>query len=285
MRALGIRSRVGEWSNHLSIAAIVAFSLGLVGAVANADVIRVDDLEFSRVQLIGSNELQITQGDSNTLKIRGDSDDLTSPPFVVQGDMLRLGITAQGDSVSDVKFKLSTRGVTQIMLQGSGDVFVKPLSAEDLLVSVDGSGQVRMFEVKAGKLELQVLGSGGVQAVRLGAGTVRLNVQGSGDIQVGSIEADSIKAQIAGSGDIVVQDEGAARILEIAMMGSGDIEMKDIATKVAKVTILGSGDAEVRVAESLEVEILGSGDLLYYGTPETSTSVMGSGEITQQDGR
>ena len=285
MRALGIRNRVGEGNKHLSSVAIVAISLGLVGAVANADVARVEELEFSRVQLIGSNELEITQGDTNTLKIRGDSDDLTPPPFVVQGDMLRLGVTAQGDSVSDVKFKLSTQGVTQIMLQGSGDVFVKPLSVEDLLVSVDGSGEIRMFDVKAGKLELQVLGSGGVQAVRLGAGTVRLNVQGSGDIQVGSIEADSIKAQIAGSGDIVVQDEGAARVLEVAMMGSGDVEMKDTATKVAKVTILGSGDAEVRVAESLEVEIFGSGDLLYYGTPETSTSVMGSGEITQRDGR
>ena len=284
MRALGITSRAGEGKHRLSFLAIVAFSCGLAGTHANADVTRVDSLEFSRVQLVGSNELEITQGDANTLKIRGDKGDLNPPPFVVQGDMLRLGVTDQGDSVSDLKFKLSAVGVTQILLKGSGDVFVKPLSVDDLLVSVDGSGQVRMFDVKAGKLEVQVFGSGGVQAVTLSADTVRLNVQGSGDIQLGSIEADSIKAQIAGSGDIVVQDEGRANMLEVAMMGSGDIEMKDIATNVAKVTIVGSGDAEVRVAQSLEVEILGSGDLLYYGTPETSTSVMGSGDITQRDG-
>lgn len=283
MRVLGIRSRAGEWSKHLSIAAIVAFSLGLVGAVANADVTRVEALEFSRVQLIGSNELQITQGDTNTLKIRGDGDDLNPPPFVLEGDLLRLGITAQGDTVDDLKFKLNANRITRIMLKGSGDVYVKPLSTGDLVVAVDGSGEIRLFDVKAANIEVQVFGSGAVQAVTLSADTVRLNVQGSGAIQLGSIEAVSLKAQIAGSGDIVVQDEGRANKLEVAVMGSGDVKMKDIATKVAKVTILGSGDAEVRVADSLEAEILGSGDLLYYGAPDLSQSVMGSGDITQRD--
>lgn len=284
MRALGIRSRAGQWSSRLPYVAIVAFFCGLAGAAAIADVTRVDALQFSKVQLVGSNELEITQGEANTLRIRGDKGDLNPPPFVVQGDMLRLGVTAEGDTVSDLKFKLSANGVTQILLKGSGDVFVKPLSAGDLLVSVDGSGQIRMFDVKAADLELQVFGSGAVQAVSLSADAVRLNVQGSGDIQLGGIEAVSIKAQIAGSGDIVVQDEGRANMLEVAMMGSGDIEMKDVATNIAKVTILGSGDVEVRVAKSLEAEILGSGDLLYYGKPETSSSVMGSGDITQRDG-
>ncbi|MEE4145619.1 MAG: DUF2807 domain-containing protein, partial [Halieaceae bacterium] len=172
----------------MSLAAIVAFSCGLAGAVAHADITRVESLEFSRVQLLGSNELEITQGDANTLKIRGDKDDLNPPPFVVQGDMLRLGVTAQGDLVDDIKFKLSAANITQILLKGSGDVFVKPLSVDDLVVSVDGSGQIRMFDVKSADLEMQVTGSGGVQAVRLDADAVRLNVQGSGDIQLGGVE-------------------------------------------------------------------------------------------------
>ena len=285
MRAPVIKDRAGGWNKGLTLVAAVALSLGFVGAIANADVTRVEALEFSRVQLVGSNELEITQGDTNTLKIRGDGNDLNPPPFVLEGDLLRLGITAQGDTVDDLKFKLNADRITRIMLKGSGDVYVKPLSTADLLVSVDGSGEIRLFDVKAANLEVQVLGSGGVQAVSLSADTVRLNLQGSGEIQLGSIEAYSLKAQIAGSGDIVVQDEGRANKLEVAVMGSGDVRMKDIATKVAKVTILGSGDAEVRVADSLEAEILGSGDLVYYGAPELSQSVMGSGDITRRDAR
>ena len=94
MRAPVIKGRAGRWNKGLTLVAAVALSLGFVGAIANADVTRVEALEFSRVQLIGSNELEITQGDTSTLKIRGDGDDLDPPPFVLEGDLLRLGITA-----------------------------------------------------------------------------------------------------------------------------------------------------------------------------------------------
>ncbi len=283
MTALRRLTRTGDWKGGAVVFAAIILSGSLFVAAAKADVTSVEGLEFVRVQLVGSNELEITQGDANALKIKGNDGQLNPPPFVLQGDTLHLGVTANGDRVSDVKFKLSTAAIKQILLMGSGDVFVKPLAVGDLLVSVEGSGKIRMFDVKAGALELQVSGSGGVQAVNVSADSVRMTIKGSGDIQLGSIEADTIKAQIAGSGDVVVQDEGSANILEVAMMGSGDVEMKGVAARVGKVTILGSGDVEMRVSEALEAEILGSGDLLYHGKPKASTSVMGSGEITQRD--
>jgi hypothetical protein len=282
MGALRIITRTGDWNGRALFFAAILLSCSLLGATVSADVTSVEALEFTRVQLVGSNELEITQGDVNTLKIKGGDGQLSSPPFVLQGDLLRLGVTADGDRVSDVKFKLSAEAITQVLLMGSGDVFVKPLAVGDLLVSVDGSGEIRMFDLKAGALELQVSGSGSVQAVSVSADSVRLNIKGSGDIQLGSIEANTVNAQIAGSGDVVVQDEGRANVLEVAVMGSGDVAMKGVAARVGKVTILGSGDVEVRVSESLEAEIFGSGDLLYYGEPETSTSVMGSGEVTRK---
>jgi hypothetical protein len=263
----------------------IALVLCTVGAgMARADVTRVEALEFKRVQLLGANELEITQGEVNAMKIRGDADDLKPPPFVVQGDTLRLGVTAGGDTVSDVKYKLSVTAVTEILLEGSGDVYVKPLTVGDLLVAVEGSGVIHMFDLKAQDLELRVVGSGAVLAVEVSASSARLNLKGSGDIQLGSLAADTIKAHMAGSGDVTVQDGGSANALEVGVMGSGDVAMKGLSAKTAKVTIMGSGDVEVRVAESLEAEILGSGDLVYYGKPSTSTSIMGSGDITQRDG-
>ncbi|MCB1699373.1 MAG: DUF2807 domain-containing protein [Pseudomonadales bacterium] len=271
-----------------SRAFLAAFGLLLCcvsGTAASAEVISVESLQFSRVQLLGSNELEVTQGEANALKIRGDSDDLEPPPFVVEGDMLRLGIRADGESVRDLQFKLTVTDIRELQLKGSGEAFVKPLAVDDLQVEVEGSGEMHMFDVKAGDLDIRVLGSGAVEAVNVQARSARLHVKGSGDIDLGTLEADIIKAHMAGSGDVIVQGSGRANVLEVGVMGSGDVRLKGVEAKTAKVTIMGSGDVEIRVQESLEAEILGSGDLVYFGNPTTSKSVMGSGDITQRDGR
>lgn len=283
MRAFRWKNLIANWEERALFATTAFVLYASLSAVANADVTSVEGLEFSRVQLVGSNELELTQGDSNKLKIRGDGDALTPPPFVIQDGALRLGVTPGGGSVTDLKFKLTATAITALLLEGSGDIYVKPLSVEDLLISVDGSGEIRMFDINARDLELRVVGAGAIQAVNVSARNARLNLKGSGDIQLGRLEADAIKTHIAGSGDVLLQDEGSARHLDVGLMGSGDIDLKGLVATEAKVVIMGSGDTIVRVTDVLEAEILGSGDLVYYGNPKASTSVMGSGDITQRD--
>jgi hypothetical protein len=285
MRESSWSTLMGSCEDRAFLGAIVLTLFAVASSVAKAEVLSVEALEFSGVQLLGSNKLQITQGEDNILKIRGDSENLSQQPFVVEGNTLRLGKTPAGNAVSDVKFKLTTTGVSEILLKGSGDIFVKPLAVADLLVAVEGSGTIRMFDVTAQGLEMRVSGSGALEAVNIQAQDARLHLKGSGDIQLGSLEADSIKTHVTGSGDVVVQRGGSADHVAIGMMGSGDVEMKNVSAKTAKVTIMGSGDAQIGVTESLEAEIMGSGDLVYYGKPKASTTVVGSGDITQKDGR
>lgn len=274
---------MGRADNSVVLVAFVFLFFSMVSALASAAVVTVEGLEFSNVQLLGSSELEITQGEPNTLKVRGDEADLDPAPFVLEGDTLRLGVNSRGNAVGGVKFKLTASNLEELLLEGSGAVFVKPIVVGDLLVSVEGSGVIRMFDVEAADLEFRVAGSGALQAVSVNAHKTRLNLKGSGDIQLGSLAAGTIKTHIAGSGDIAIEDGGTAQRMDIGVMGSGDVDMAKLSVTEAKVTIVGSGDVEVRVVQSLEAEIFGSGDLLYYGSPETSTSIMGSGDVTRQD--
>ncbi|MEH6636048.1 MAG: DUF2807 domain-containing protein [Halioglobus sp.] len=274
---------MGKADDKVLLVAIIFVFCAFISAMASAAVTSVEELQFSRVQLMGSNELEITQGDENSLKIRGDKGDLTPPPFVVQGDMLRLGVTPQGNSISGVKYKLTTKSLEALLLDGSGDIFVKPLTVGDLLVSVEGSGVIRMYDVETLELEMRVFGSGALQAVNVSAKSARLNLKGSGDIQLGTLQADMIRTHMAGSGDISVQDGGSTAYLEVGLMGSGDVAMKGLIASRAEVSIMGSGDTEIAVENSLEAKIMGSGDLIYHGKPKLSTSVMGSGDIIQRD--
>jgi hypothetical protein len=269
--------------NRILAVAFIFMCCAFFTALARADVRRVEGLEFSKVHLLGDNQLEFTQSEATLLKVLGDKSDLQNLPFVVKGDTLYLGLTAQGDKASQMKFKLTAPRLESLVLNGSGEAFVKPLAVENLLVALEGSGAIRMFDVQALELEMRVVGSGALQAVDVKAGDARLSMQGSGDIQLGSLQSEAVKAHLAGSGDISIEEGGQADRIKVAVMGSGDVNLGQMSAREAVVTIMGSGDVELRAEESLDVEIMGSGDLAYFGTPEISTSVMGSGEVLQRD--
>ena len=277
-----LRYRQKLTGKAITTTALVLCAL-LLGTFARADVKNIEGLEFSRVLLVGSNELELSQGASNALKIRGDNKELSPLPFLLRDDTLVLGVNQKGKNVADLQYKVTVAGLEALLVEGSGEAYVKPLAVDDLLVSLEGSGDIRMFDVQALDLELRVLGSGALQAVGCKARDARLNMKGSGDVQLGSLEADVIKTHMAGSGDISVEDGGSTDLLEVRLMGSGDVGMAKVQATAAKVTIMGSGDVDIGVTKQLDVEILGSGDLFFRGSPEMSSSVLGSGEISRAD--
>jgi len=283
MRLQRRRNLISRADNKVLLVAVLFVCSALLSALAQADVQTVDGLEFSRVQLIGSNQLEFTQGADTKLKIRGDEGDLTPHPFVLQGETLRLGVSLEGGKVSGVKYRLTAPGLEALLVEGSGEAYVKPLAVADLLLSLEGSGTLRLYDVQALNLEMRVVGSGELQAVDVSAEDVRLNLKGSGALQLGSLHADVVRAHMAGSGDISVEDGGEANFVEVRVMGSGDVALREVTARAADVNIMGSGDVHLGVEETLDVKIMGSGDMNYYGSPNTSTSVMGSGDIEQND--
>ena len=257
--------------------------LACFSTLAMAEVRSVEGLRFSKVLLQGANQLEIRPGETGELKFRGDPRDLEPPPFVLDGDTLRLGIAADGSKVDNIQYKLAVTRLELLQVVGSGEAFVKPLDATRLVISLDGSGAIRLYDLTATELELQLAGSGELQAARVEAQTARLQVNGSGDIQVGELQTGLLKVHLAGSGDITLESDSQTESLEIAVLGSGDVGMAKLSANDARVTIIGSGDVEIRVLDQLEAEILGSGDLRYRGAPAISTSILGSGEVRRRD--
>lgn len=277
------RKQIVRKDGTLLVIAAVFLCMTFISSLVRAEVMNVEDLEFTRVQLIGSNELELTQADSSSLKLRGKDSRLQPAPYVIEGDTLVLGVTAKGRAVKKIQYKLTAPNIRALILEGSGDVYVKPLVVDELLVSVEGSGTIRMFDVQTGQLDMRVIGSGAIQAVDVTADDASLTLKGSGDIQLGSLSAGSIRNHMAGSGDITVENGGTADVVEVAVMGSGDVVLNDVQAATASVSIMGSGDVKLRVEDELEVNIMGSGDLVYYGSPRVESTVLGSGDVRQRD--
>jgi len=268
---------------HSGKALVALLALTLCSNLATAEVRSVEGLRFSKVLLVGGNQLEIRPGQISELRYRGAERNLEPPPFVLDGDTLRLGVTAEGKEIDGIQYKLAVTQLDGLRVTGSGEAFVKPLDSGRLLVSLDGSGAIRLYGLTATELELQLAGSGELQAARVESQTTRLQVNGSGDIQVGQLQTALLKVHLAGSGDITLESDSHAASLEIGLLGSGDVSMAKLSADDADVTIIGSGDIEIGVLDQLEAEILGSGDLSYRGNPAISTSILGSGEVRRRD--
>ncbi len=262
--------------------AVVFLFFAFINMLANADISSVDGLDINGVELVGHNELQLSQGDTTTLKYRSGKREFKRPPFSIRGKVLRLGVDENGHEVRNVKFKLTVQDLEYLQVNGSGEAYVRPLELERLKLVLSGSGEIKAFDINAGQLELRLEGSGNIQAEAVKADTALLHLKGSGDVQLGRLDARQITTNLDGSGDIDIDEHGRAEDLTVRLLGSGDISLGKLQATRVDATILGSGDIEVWAETSLEAEIVGSGDILYRGSPSLSKSVVGSGECRQR---
>jgi Putative auto-transporter adhesin, head GIN domain len=199
---------------------------------------------FTGIALSAPINVELVQGDTESLVLEGDEATLAEIETVVEQGVLKIGTKSRfsfwGTSfwgTSKVRARVGAKTIDSLRIDGSGDINAVQLRSTGLKVAVGGSGDVRI-----GTLD---------------ASTLQVSVAGSGDVQVGG-KVNTVSTSIAGSGDVK----------------AGKLESQD-----AKVTIAGSGDVAVWAKQSLVVKIAGSGDVRYYGDPAVTKTIMGSGSL------
>jgi hypothetical protein len=244
----------------------------------------VEGLEFDSVEVWGSAEVEITQGEEMHLRVRGSSSDLDKEPFFVSDNVLYLGRSMSGQRLdSHLKYKLTAVELREIALKGSGEIYVKPLQSESLRVLLEGSGDINLHKVTGTELEMVLAGSGSIQLAEAEVEEIDLEISGSGTVDLGTIKADRMTTSLNGSGDVSAAKDGQLNDLKVHVVGSGDVEFARLRASEVDVNIMGSGDVEVWAESALSVSIMGSGDVAYRGDPKLRTTVLGSGDVERLD--
>lgn len=265
---------------------LVALLLALPRLVLADDtaVQRVAGLDVDEVVVHGASELEISQGDTVELLLRGRGNELEPPPFHVRERTLVLGLPAgaRSSKVKSVQYKLTLPSLQRLQLHGSGDVFVRPFTTPTLSVMVDGSGDVRLYDLDSGRVRFDMRGSGDIQAARVRAESVRLSLTGSGDIHLGELVTESIQAVVNGSGNVSSGKDSRSDTIEINIVGSGDVNFAGLDSAEAEINIVGSGTARVGEVRAMSTTILGSGDIYYRGDPDIDQTLFGSGRLQRE---
>ncbi|MDZ7738154.1 MAG: head GIN domain-containing protein [Bacteroidales bacterium] len=198
--------------------------------------------DFTGVSFGVAGELILEQGNSFSVVLEGDKDDLEEVETLVRGDMLIIR--------QDSWLNWGNKKVT---------VYITMPVIDDL--SVSGSGNLIAEKIKADDLEI--------------------SVSGSGDIDLGELVANSVDCSISGSGTIEI-GEGTAGDGELSISGSGKYRGDEFALKYLDVSISGSGSCYTMVEEKLEAHISGSGNVYYSGSPNVDAKVSGSGKVRKR---
>jgi hypothetical protein len=227
----------------------ITISVGLIASSCNVSVSGESKEEkravknFTGVDLAVPADLYITQGESYSFTIEGDSEFLEKIQTEVQGETLKIkteGWFNFGWNNLKVKIKITMPTVERLSVAGSGDIkAVTPIISEDLVI----------------------------------------NISGSGDISITELKVKTLSANVSGSGDISLIGNESAQNASVKVTGSGDVSLKGILFDDAEVSISGSGDVYLEAKENLNAKVVGSGDIVYSGNPLIDAKVSGSGRI------
>lgn len=255
---------------------------------------RVDGLSFNEVLVLGSAQVEISQGDAIEVQLRGPAEELERQPFYVSRDTLVVGARnqrkAKTNDANPLRFRVVMPTLEELTVKGSGEIYLQPFVFEEPssrrgpMLTVTGSGQINAFDLQGAELEVRLEGSGDIRVVSIDVDDFEAVVAGSGNLFIETIKAQMGEFVVTGSGDLRVTEEGFVEELEVNVVGSGDIRMSKVSSLRAETNIVGSGSASVGdVGEQLNASILGSGDVSYSGAAEVESVELGSGEVRRRD--
>lgn len=203
---------------------------------------------FHAIENIGSIDLEISIGNTESLKIIGNKEVIDLVETQVKNGTLVISIKKDGQRFFN-NWKVNKNLLIQIS--------AKSLNA----LSQRGSGNIVVNNpIKGDKFDLSLTGSGDI--------TVPVNVS-------------TLAATIVGSGDISMQ--GTATSADVSVSGSGDFDGGSLKTQDANAKISGSGDIDIYVSNALNAQLSGSGDISYGGNPkQVNKRKSGSGEISSR---
>lgn len=196
---------------------------------------------FSRVEVHGSIDVHVTQGELKPIRIEGDENLLQY-----------IEINQQGN-------KVEVRNKRGYNLDPSTDMKIYVTSPDFSDIDVSGACDI-IGETKISNSD-----------------KLRLHVSGAGDIKM-EVDVPQVTADISGSGSVNLK--GKTRDFSCDLSGAGKARCFDLLAENSKIDISGAGEAEVYASIKLDAQVSGAGSVAYKGNATTvNQKVSGAGSV------
>lgn len=238
-------------NKYICLIFVISFALGSCHLILGKRIrgngnIKTEDhpvSSFKNVEVSGSINVYVSQGEIKPVKIEGDENLLQYVEILQEGNKLivreRPGYNLS--PTGDMRIYITAPVYNDIEVSGASDII----------------GQTKI--VNSENLEL--------------------HASGAGDIKM-DVDAPSLTADISGSGSIDLK--GQTKDVDLGLSGAGHAHCFDLLAENTKVDISGAGSAEVFASVKLEAEVSGAGSVSYKGNAATvNQHISGVGSINK----
>lgn len=196
--------------------------------------------DFHAVDFAFLGDLEITQGDAETLTITGDDNIVALIRTTVRDGVLHIdaGAANIGRTIVPLRYVLTVKELDSIALSGLGNVSMPSLTSDDVVLALSGAGS----------------------------------------LTIDAVTADDVAVSLSGLGSANLSGEVNRQVVNLS--GAGSYYADDLRTQTADVSISGLGSAEVWAVETLNAAISGAGNIEYKGNPQVTQQISGLGRIT-----
>jgi hypothetical protein len=241
------------FKNYLALLAFLIASAQLDASSALINVVKSKKIAadetrkvtgFTGLSSSGSYNVIITMGNSESIRLDGEAEQIAEIETVVEEGTLKIRNKKRTGSWNNnwrgkVNIYVNAKSLKNITLSGSGDIDVKgTVKSTDLATTLSGSGSITL-----------------------------------------TLDATNYAATISGSGEI--NASGKADNAKINVNGSGDFDGNGLRTNVASAKVSGSGDISINADKALDAAMSGSGNIRYSGSANVKSTKSGSGRITK----
>ena len=180
---------------------------------------------FSEIRLEGAGQLVITQGDTQSLEISAEDNIIEELTSEVIGDTLVLGYRDQSwrrtvIPTEVIRYEITVNNLTNITLNGAGEITMKELETDSLVVAINGAGRIDIDELRGVEnLEAKIIGAGTI-ALAGEAENQSIAIDGAGNYRAGDLHSSTTEIEINGLGNATVWTDES---LDISINGAGNL--------------------------------------------------------------
>ncbi len=195
--------------------------------------------DFTKVSIWGTGDIQITQGQEESLGIACDDNFMEAIESRIEGGTLYIGPKRVIlKPTQTIKYNLQLKELKALQCSGALSIHTASLTCSDLHVTANGVCSL--------------------------------------DIE--NLQAESITTTANGASKVTIAS-GKAKEQIITLNGAGQYQTPNLDTNDLTITINGTGQATLWATQSLKASLHGAGNISYYGSPRVSQSVAGVGRI------
>jgi len=248
-----------------------AFLFSVLPVWAADKIARAYDIKnVTEVVATGGISVQLTQGNSENLRVEADPEIMERVSVDLSGKTLTLSVknTRKGsnffnwfnNSNDHAAFILQLKSLERLKLTGASRADVGNWTGDSLAVTVNGASKLNFSNLKIADLFV--------------------DLSGAGNLKLQELNANKVKFEISGAANADFNAPGQATFLAVEASGASNFRAKSLSVAQAEVGASGASNLDLKVTEYLKANASGASNIRYLGQPKLKSDTSGASHVT-----